>query len=294
MRTSKSLTGENTETLASSADGFRAKTFPWPATVRESLERAAACSSSWCEWWLKQSLATLFGRMFPDYSAATEAMTSAQSLPPLPKSGISEPGGCWTHSSSEWPSGGDESLVCSLREILDGDVPERFYLSAKAAAGILRRAGKRGRALPTALIAALEATVGRSNSEHSSPIAKTPSPNGATQLLLNGQGEVGLLNRSTPDSLLGMKTSAGNLLEAEGQEPYEAEPATVINSSAASTQTNAENSEPAEGQVHSREAEAASNSRVLSVRRLTPTECEKLQGFLVGWTVPDTEDSEMQ
>jgi hypothetical protein len=37
-----------------------------------------------------------------------------------------------------------------------GDVPQRFFLSAKACAGILRRAAKRGRELPRSLQTALE------------------------------------------------------------------------------------------------------------------------------------------
>jgi hypothetical protein len=38
-----------------------------------------------------------------------------------------------------------------------GDVPRRFYLTAKACAGILRRAEKRGKELPTQLHQALQA-----------------------------------------------------------------------------------------------------------------------------------------
>tara|TARA_R100000935_G_scaffold22258_1_gene41024 strand:+ start:391 stop:843 length:453 start_codon:yes stop_codon:yes gene_type:complete len=48
--------------------------------------------------------------------------------------------------------------VCSLSDILEiGDVPQRFYLSAKACKGILRRAEKRGKKLPEQLQHALEA-----------------------------------------------------------------------------------------------------------------------------------------
>jgi hypothetical protein len=60
----------------------------------------------------------------------------------------------WTLSSSEWPS---DAAVCSLSDTLEtGDVPQRFFLSAKACAGILRRAEKRGKELPAALREALE------------------------------------------------------------------------------------------------------------------------------------------
>jgi hypothetical protein len=45
----------------------------------------------------------------------------------------------------------------TLSEILEkGSIPERYYLSPKACAGILRRAEKRGKALPELLRAALE------------------------------------------------------------------------------------------------------------------------------------------
>jgi hypothetical protein len=38
-----------------------------------------------------------------------------------------------------------------------GDVPRRFFLTAKACQGILRRAEKRGKELPPALLQALQA-----------------------------------------------------------------------------------------------------------------------------------------
>jgi hypothetical protein len=46
--------------------------------------------------------------------------------------------------------------VCSLSDVLEtGDVPQRFYLSATACKGILRRAEKRGKKLPGQLQHAL-------------------------------------------------------------------------------------------------------------------------------------------
>ena len=69
---------------------------------------------------------------------------------------------CWTLNTSEHadtlgPSrnGGG---VCSLSDILEtGDLPQRFYLTAKACQGILRRAEKRGKVLPPPLARALAA-----------------------------------------------------------------------------------------------------------------------------------------
>lgn len=71
-------------------------------------------------------------------------------------------GGCWTLSTSEWTSFDGLSLkddgVSSLSDILETQpVPARYYLSAKACRGILRRAEKRGKDLPEQLKRALEA-----------------------------------------------------------------------------------------------------------------------------------------
>ena len=71
------------------------------------------------------------------------------------------PTGCWTlngceHNGIHVPcrSAGD---VCSLSDVLEtGPLPPRFSLSAKACSGILRRAERRGKALPPMLKAALE------------------------------------------------------------------------------------------------------------------------------------------
>lgn len=66
---------------------------------------------------------------------------------------------CWMHKISESPNDGDASSS-SLVSILEppADVPIRYYLSAKACAGILRRSEKRGKKLPEALRMALEET----------------------------------------------------------------------------------------------------------------------------------------
>lgn len=77
-------------------------------------------------------------------------------------SGMGSPTAFLTLSTSEWnhtlaPSLKDEG-VCSLSDILEtGDVPQRYFLSAKACSGILRRAAKRGKGLPQPLLEALKA-----------------------------------------------------------------------------------------------------------------------------------------
>ena len=87
------------------------------------------------------------------------------------KEGILEPSsGRWLNSGMGSPTefltlNGLESpsvaVVCSLSQTLEtGDVPQRYFLSAKACAGILRRAEKRGKELPAQLRQALQAAAG--------------------------------------------------------------------------------------------------------------------------------------
>ena len=60
----------------------------------------------------------------------------------------------WTLNTGEWPN---DAVVSSLSQITEtGDVPQRYYLTKRACAGILRRAEKRGKKLPEQLAGALE------------------------------------------------------------------------------------------------------------------------------------------
>jgi 5-methylcytosine-specific restriction endonuclease McrA len=93
-------------------------------------------------------------RTYPDFLAPMEELTSGSYSRRWPASGFTtSPGELWTADTSECHSGGGE--YSSLPDVLEATVPERFYLSQKAAAGILRRAAKRGRELPAALESAL-------------------------------------------------------------------------------------------------------------------------------------------
>ncbi|KVJ41316.1 hypothetical protein AWS33_10495 [Enterobacter cloacae subsp. cloacae] len=63
------------------------------------------------------------------------------------------PGECSTLNFSEWPNDAD---VCLLSQQLEGiSIPQKFFLSPKACAGILRRAEVRGKKLPELLRLAL-------------------------------------------------------------------------------------------------------------------------------------------
>lgn len=69
------------------------------------------------------------------------------------------PGECWTPNTGESPSVVRES---TLSQILEDNAPEKYFLSARACEGILRRAEKRGKKLPLMLWEALVETVERS------------------------------------------------------------------------------------------------------------------------------------
>lgn len=71
----------------------------------------------------------------------------------------SRAGGMWLgafsiHNTSEFPSA---AAVCSLSQVLETEVAPKYFLSPRACAGIIRRAEKRGKALPAHLAAALKA-----------------------------------------------------------------------------------------------------------------------------------------
>ena len=99
-----------------------------------------------------------FGRTCPVSCRVTAVGILPHSSEGWRNSGMGSPTEFLTLSSSEWPK---DAVVCSLSDALEdnGSVPQRFYLSAKACQGILRRAERRGKALPQQLERALR-TIG--------------------------------------------------------------------------------------------------------------------------------------
>ena len=129
---------------------------------------------------------TSFGKTFPEHSAATMAETSTQYCKRLLKlptptymylnlhakerptgllgrmqeasweMGIPSHGELLTLNTGEYPNAVVES---TLSQILQANVPEKYYLSATACQGILNRAKKRGKELPAMLKEALEEVI---------------------------------------------------------------------------------------------------------------------------------------
>ena len=76
------------------------------------------------------------------------------------------PGESWTLNSGESPKDAEES---TLSQILEENAPEKYSLSARACAGILRRAERRGKELPAMLKEALEEAVHEQGAEPLGP-----------------------------------------------------------------------------------------------------------------------------
>jgi hypothetical protein len=217
--------------------------------------------------------------------------------------GTASRGGFSTLAISESPNDAEE---CSLSDILQetSDVPRRFYLSRRACLGILRRAAKRGKKLPAHLEAALRAaasepqtstTTGRSWSPMLSRLAamtraktgrdreRRSSPRlSAVVAWLTRSDRPGRAATTFPSSLSTRRKSltprTGVTLNQEDRHPRSPEEHTLQPSISAKDQTSARWERSGEGTVTKLEASRS------SVRRLTPLECERLQGFPDHWT----------
>jgi hypothetical protein len=139
---------------ASSQGGSLAKTYPWLANVLVWLVREAVSStkSPGLLTKLKPNGSSL--KMYLASSQVSEGQTWEQLSERWSTSGMAWPGECLMHSTLEFPK--DGGVSSSLRSVLETQpVAPKYYLSAKACAGILRRAERRGKKLPEALDRAL-------------------------------------------------------------------------------------------------------------------------------------------
>ena len=140
-----------------SAEGSPARTFPsqgsepgWLApepgsfgTHSLSRNTSKQAGSSW--------------KMCLESSAQIEELISGQSSLRWPTQGsLTSNGVLWIRNSPESPNAGVES---SLLDVLQPVTDDRYLLSVKACAGIIRRASRRGRTLPPPLMEALQAVV---------------------------------------------------------------------------------------------------------------------------------------
>ena len=119
-----------------------------------------------------------FGRTCPASCHRTEEGILVPFSGAWSNSGMASPTESLTLSTSEWPS---DAVVCSLSDTLEtGDLPQRFFLSATACQGILRRAERRGKTLPLRLAHALKAVAAL---EPTSNVMEDLSPENGNDLI---------------------------------------------------------------------------------------------------------------
>ena len=127
---------------------------PSLATGLDWMTRVATSRWSFSDWLLALDRDGSSGRTSPECCPSTEDGRLEPSSGRWQTSGTGSLTEFWTLSSSECPSA---VVASSLLDILEGGrLPLRYFLSAKACAGILRRAENRGRSLPPLLRTALE------------------------------------------------------------------------------------------------------------------------------------------
>ena len=122
------------------------------------LETTEAISRSLIAGWLTDYvLDGSSGKTSPVSCPVTEEGTFLPLSQRWQNSGIASPGECWTLKTSESPKDAEE---CLLSDVLQetGEILPRYYLSSRAAAGILNRAEKRNKKMPDALRNALLTT----------------------------------------------------------------------------------------------------------------------------------------
>lgn len=136
----------------SSLEGSPAKILAWRDAVRDWLENGADSGTN--------SIVSLVNSLPAGFSSnkslvcypLTEGEISPSSFVGWGNAGMGGPTGCLTLKISESHS---VAVECLLSGVLEASAHPKFFLSPKACNGILRRAQKRGRELPTDLYLAL-------------------------------------------------------------------------------------------------------------------------------------------
>jgi len=153
-----SMPRKNHQQLTFSLEGRPARHSRSRVSEEDWLMRVATWRSSFVALSTEHGPAGWSGRTSPVSCRRTKDGILEPSWGRWKSSGMGGPIERWTLSTSSWPSDGSAS---SLLDILEaGLLPARYFLSAQACRGILRRAEKRGRKLPDLLGRALQEAAG--------------------------------------------------------------------------------------------------------------------------------------
>lgn len=155
----------------SSSEEHPAKRSPSQDSEKGCVTLAVASRWSMSAWLAHFAQGGSSGKTSPESCHQDMDGTLVPSSGRWSKAGMASHGGCWTLNMCEWtdtltPYHSDGS-VCSLSDVLEEThlVQPQYYLSQRACEGILRRAERRGKALPPMLLEALRCAA-RSPMEH--------------------------------------------------------------------------------------------------------------------------------
>lgn len=266
--------------LTSSAGDSPARTSRWLDVVRDWLAGVPLSGMNFSGWSRICGHLGSLSKMSLVYYLRTRVKTSRSSSPVLPNAGMVWRGACWTANTTEYPRDADE---CSLSDILEPHVLRKYYLTLKAAAGILRRAKARGRVLPPQLEHALnfmlcgEAQAGQRVTP--SPVTLPAGKTQTAKVMLPSQ------EKHIPSTERLPRRPFASEHQGPSQEPNDTTETQHPSQKITSCNPSTTPSPSAPVEEDSLIRTGPSETSLWRVRRLTPTECERLQGFPDGWTL---------
>jgi hypothetical protein len=237
-----------------------------------------------------------------------------------PGRGEAASGDCSTLNTSESPSA---AVASSLSDVLEPRVHPRFFLTPAAAAGILKRAEKRGRPLPGPLLRELELTAGPGWREVPDELAEqaaaeamtlwedeedetSASPSPGPWEPTGPPGDTGSTSSPAAPTSPGASTGSREASTTTTPGADSSSPRSPTRPGPSDTPAETTPRSPSEkpdsaigfhlhermdsprddGQAPTLMKSASPGANVGgSLRRLTPTECERLMGWPDGWTV---------
>ena len=122
--------------------------------VKDLKTQGEISPSSSLQWLNTLSPNGLSGKMSPVFCPAQEDGILVPSSGRWQASAMGSLGGVWMLNTSESHKDEEESFLLDILQEIQ-DVPEKYYLSQRACQGIIKRAERRGKALPMHLSQAL-------------------------------------------------------------------------------------------------------------------------------------------
>lgn len=237
---------------------------------------------------MKSGLAGSCGKTCRGHCRARMGRISDASCAPWMNSGMVWRGEYWTHSFSEYPKDADVSFLSDVLETRS--VQEKYYLSERACRGILNRANRYGKSLPEEMEEALMNVI------HSSSDTQDRSISAVDKERKSKKNVSTTLSTSNNQVIFVKTKNARNDTDYETWKPGNVAPTLncfdvgETRSKVVCLQGDAKNTYAIDLSptltAHAKVMPPMVNDNV-RVRRLTPREFERLQGFPDDWTLID-------